>query len=230
MLTGISVDTPREDYIRGRIRLMITREHEIDSTELNKWINLSIQNSLVLSKIVQKMFDLQSGKKVTSYWRSGFEDTMDFYEHGCLCREYPGIENEAKDWIAKKCLNYLDSDPKKICIFEDWTWTDKTADIYKDPTIPPFFTSEICIDEGYEIYYFADSENASHNLIQKELDLAGSAGPYCVGVLGEKPKEIKIQKGIRVSEKILETIARSTEFLIFGAFDLEGFVWVQINK
>ncbi len=133
------------------------------------------------------------------------------------------IWSETTPWIVQKIQKYINSDTHALAVFEEHL-VHSTSRWLNMPDAAPYFTSEIDFYKGKEVYYFVDQRYCTQHYIEYSLNQSGEAGPYSTTALIYKPEEINIEKGMQFSEHILERLAEKVDHLVFGAFDLDGYI------
>ena len=125
------------------------------------------------------------------------------------------------DWVIKKIQGFIKSNEQAISVFEE-----RIIDS-KDPHLSasnPYFTSEIDLYEGKEVYYYVDQKYCTPAMIESILNLSGRAGPFSSTALMILPKTLDIKPGTRVSRQELNILSSNVKHLVFGAFDLDGYI------
>ncbi len=196
----------------------ILKEFEI-SGAVDEWITKSINAGLSLMKMIEKRKDIVSAKKYT-FWAPKFSlDNVKSFE------DYLNIPEVASTdpWIYDKIVKFLNAGNNRIAVFEDWIID--TSDDYADyPEGAPFFSSTIKRWDGNEVYFFVDAAIAKEKLLLAMHD-AGHAGPYLCGALIDLPENVKIENKSVVDKNVLELMADNTKYLVFAAFDQEGYIF-----
>ena len=180
---------------------------------------LTLKSTTLAKKILARK-DIAKATKYT-YWQKDFPLRTEDDFHNTI--PFKQIWSMTTPWIVHKIQKYINSDIHALAVFEEHL-VDSASRWLNVPDAAPYFTSEIDLYKGKEVYYFVDQRYCTQHYIEYSLNQAGEAGPYSTTALIRKPEEIKIEKGVQVSEQILERLAGNVEHLVFGAFDLDGYI------
>lgn len=194
-------------------------EYEITSSAVDDYIKYCLSNGTAFMKKVLTIRDIPTAVKYT-FWKRDFPlDKINCFKNTL----YKEQLDDTLRWVTEKINQFINSEKMSLVIFEE-SIIDSSDSYLTDQNVPPYFTSEIDIYEGKEVYYFVDNSIGSQDDIEIALANSGSAGPFSSTALIKLPENIRIEKGMQVSEKMLDILAANVEHLIFGVFDLDGYI------
>ncbi len=198
---------------------MQLEEFEITGA-VDEYIKRCLSHGTTLMKKILLQADISHAKKYT-YWTKDFPlHTINDFDNYLNVR---GITDATTKWVVDKIRKFIASTKNAIAVSEE-SVIDSSDPHLNSPDDPPCFTSEIKYQDGKEVYYFVDRRYCTQVHIEDSLSLSGRAGPFSSTALIELPENIKIEKNMEVSERILDILSSNVEHLIFGTFDLEGYI------
>ena len=193
---------------------------------VDDYIRDCMKNGTTLMRKILANKDVSEMVKYT-YWEKNFKPkTLDDFENSI---QMAHVYKSTTNWAVKKIQEFVNSDKRAIVIFEERIVDSTDAHLIEEEA-PPYFTSEMNIYNGKEVYYYVNQTCCTKTNVESSLNLSGKAGPFSSGVLIILPDGIEIKSGVQVSKETLEDLSSNVQHLIFGAFDLDGYIFCSSGK
>ncbi|KKL92466.1 hypothetical protein LCGC14_1884440, partial [marine sediment metagenome] len=127
----------------------------------------------------------------------------------------------ASEWAYSKIIELIGNNPNNFALFED-------CDCRTD--------HKYIIDYEYGyltfndwIYYIASNKDATRDHVSLALGDTG-VGWFSSGVIVNCPEDLILPEKGAITAETFDVLLNSIEHLIFGAFDLEGYIICTVPK
>ncbi|HEG43407.1 MAG TPA: hypothetical protein ENH94_05095 [Phycisphaerales bacterium] len=193
---------------------MAFKERQITGDAVNKYIRENLNEVLPLSRALLD-FDIESTDKIT------------------FCEEDYPLESEnsyggwlykntgACEWAYNKVIELIGNKSSNIALFED---CDRRI---HHKSIINYKYGYLTFNDW--IYYIVGNKDATQDHVRIALGDTG-VGWFSTGVIVNCPEGLILPEKGAITNETFDFLVQSIEHLIFGAFDLEGYIICTVPK